>query len=145
MLQRRFESSLSRRGLFVRAGIVSALMLAGCIRKEPAAPKPDASYTTRGKIITLPKTGSPPEYLEIHHEKIPSFRNSAGKQIGMDEMVMPFPELGPGLKLESLKVGDKVKLTFEVYWKPRARYVATAVSKLPDDTALEITAESAKP
>ncbi len=103
----------------------------------------------RGEVDSLE---SPTTDFRVHHEAIPEFIGPTGTIQGMGPMIMAFwpPQ---GLSLEQARVtsldlgavapGDKVALTFEVIHDPDTHaikgYYATAVEKLPADTALDFS------
>lgn len=118
---------------------------------QPAPRQTDTTYaqeyTTRGVIQALPGADRPGTDLSIQHEAIPEFVNGAGETVGMRTMTMPFPHLAPGVKLDGLAAGDKVRFTFGVTWSPSTTpgatrlipsWTVTMIEKLPPDTALEL-------
>lgn len=131
------------------ARLASALMaavvglVAGCGGPPaPTAPEaPVASYTVRGRIVSLPDPARPAAELIVHHEPIPSFM-SGGEVIGMDAMAMPFPIVNDSVSLAGLAVGDAVTLTFDVTYDATtltpAEVVVTGVSPLPAGVRLSI-------
>lgn len=150
----------------IRLSISAALLmgcggvLSGCPRSETAAPKsagldraPDVSYSTRGIVESLPEAGKPTSEFMVKHEAIDDFLNPVNGQVGMNAMSMPFT-LGKGVTLDGLKVGDKVALTFGVWYKPRPgqpekktidTYAVTKIEKLPAETELEFRPARPKP
>jgi Cu/Ag efflux protein CusF len=85
--------------------------------KPSSAPVPAGSaevYSTRGRIEQLPGT-SRAAMLQIHHERIPEFKDRDGKVVGMNAMVMPFKP-APGISIEGFRVGDEIRFTFEHRW-----------------------------
>ena len=110
----------------------------------PPAKTPDATYTVRGEIVMLPVEGDKRTELKIHHEAIPTWKNKNGKvhtdkdgkEIGMMSMTMDFPP-AKGVDLSKLKRGDKVAVTFSVWWGHSPTWLAMKVEKLPDDTKLD--------
>lgn len=139
----------------VLVGVILGLstVLTGCSEKEkPAATgttgivppqrTPDATYTIRGEIVSLPVDGDARTEFRVHHQPIPDFKNKEGKVVGMKAMTMAFPP-AKGVNLSNLKAGDKVSITFSVWWGNTPGWLTTKVEKLPDDTKLEF--ESPKP
>lgn len=111
-------------------------------------------YTTRGVIAALPGADRPGTDLSIQHEAIPEFVDGAGQTVGMRTMTMPFPHLAPGVTLDGLAQGDKVRFTFGVAWNPSSTpgstrlipsWTVTMIEKLPPDTPLELGAPPASP
>ncbi|MBL8764203.1 MAG: copper-binding protein [Phycisphaerae bacterium] len=101
-----------------------------------ARPAPSAVYVTRGIIEQLPDPAKPAAQFMVHHEAIDNYANADGRVVGMGSMVMEFPP-EKGISLSGLRVGDKVELTFAVWWGRPSRWAATNVVKLPDTTTLE--------
>lgn len=115
---------------------LASLASTACNRTEPTASRgqPSAIYTVRGIVEALPN----PEKrtpLEVRHEAIDNFVDSTGAVVGMHAMVMPFP-LAEGVSLEGIEPGDKVELTFAVWWEPKGHWEATKIVELPPDTPL---------
>ena len=104
---------------------------------------PSATYTVRGVVESLPDAIAGSE-LEVRHEAIPNFVDETGAVTGMPSMIMPFP-LAKGLSLDGIAKGDKIELTFAVWWKPRNHYEATKIVELPADTALTFPAARPAP
>ena len=75
----------------------------GCPRTEKpaAATPPEAVYTVRGRIESLPDPSKPASDFRVHHEAIDNFVGLSGK-LGMDSMPMSFP-LAKGVSLEEIK------------------------------------------
>ncbi len=132
----------ARRNGRVRARRAAALFLAlllGVACEE--RPKPSVAafpaprtYATRGRIVELPsgEPGTPARRpLAIHHEKLDSFVDRTGKDVGMRAMTMPFPWVDPGVSLEGLGEGDGVELEFLVDWSKDQHYVVTRLKKIP--------------
>ncbi|MCW5768142.1 MAG: copper-binding protein [Phycisphaeraceae bacterium] len=99
------------------------------------------TYQTRGIIESLPDRSKPTAELQIRHEAINDFVDGAGKLIGMNAMIMPFPDLAQGVTLEGLAVGDKIEFSFTNTWSGaetsrRPRWVIDSISKLPPETEL---------
>jgi len=117
----------------------------GCKKQESSSPATPTiqkdSYTVRGLVVQLPDPASPAADFSVRHEAIPNFRQQDGN-LGMDVMDMPFP-LAPGLDISTLKIGDKVELTFEVDLNLAESkflgYRATKVVVLPPETELDFT------
>lgn len=97
------------------------------------------SYTTRGRIEKLP--GEKAGYLMIHHAAIADFLNREGKVVGMDEMVMEFPAVVPGMTLDGLMVGDPVEFTFEVRWNDDPVWVVVKLVELAPEAELGLKAK----
>lgn len=141
-------------------GLLGVLMVAlpGCSERGTASRAPavgsfevttpegpaDQTYTTRGRIETLPWE-SLDRTLHIYHETIPDFLNSRGEVVGMKAHNMAFGWIGPGVPLAEFKTGDIVELTFEVRWQSKPRSLVTGLKKLPADTVLNLSRESAPP
>ena len=104
--------------------------------------KADAIYRARGTVrkILKPsdkdaKTGEAASVM-IHHEALPSFKDKAGKTVGMKAMTMSF-SLAPSISLKGIETGDKISFRFEVRWsgdEPPLRLIE--VKKLSKDTEL---------
>jgi Cu/Ag efflux protein CusF len=146
--------------------IVAAALLMGCggvLGGCPQGPAtgaraedrtPDAVYTTRGIVETLPSPDKPTAEFQVKHEAIDDFLNPLTGELGMNAMIMPF-RLGRGVSLGDTKVGDKVSLTFAVWYKPVQgkpdkrtidTYAVTKIEKLAPETELEFRqARPAKP
>jgi len=103
--------------------------------REPPARTPDATYTVRGEVETLPTAGDKRTEFRVHHEAIDDFKNSSGKVVGMNAMTMDFPP-AKGVDLSNLKKGDKVSLTFSVWWGGSPPWLLMKIEKLPGDTKL---------
>ncbi len=111
----------------------------------PPARTPDQTYTVRGEVTMLPVEGDKRTELKVHHEAIPTFKNKDGKVVGMSAMTMEFPP-AKGVDLSKLKKGDKVSMTFSVWWGNSPAWLAVKVEKLPEDTKLDFGApKSAAP
>lgn len=125
----------------IRAGMLAAaaMCLSACKQeasKPPAPTAPEAVYTVRGKIVSLPDPAKPGSSLQIMHEPIDNFVRQDGK-LGMDSMTMPFP-LAKGVSLDGFAPGDVVEATFEVRWKSQPRFQTTKLVKLPADTPVRV-------
>jgi hypothetical protein len=139
--------------------IVLVASLVACSDPAAETPRPDPTdpatyeggqaYTVRGVIAQLPSDGPPPAELKIHHEHIPDFIGENGEIFvnnegipGMKAMVMAFPNLAPGIPLESLEVGDKIEFEFLVRWENKpgggrsASWLVSRVTNLPDDAEI---------
>ena len=128
--------------------MAAALLGVGGCSSEAPAPQTAAFeqvYTTRGIVKGLPDPSMPGNTLSIQHEAIPEFVNGAGEMSGMRSMTMPFPSLEPGVSLEGLEVGDKIRFSFGVTWRPSESpgstrripsWTVTAIEELPADTEL---------
>lgn len=132
-------------------GVLSGCPQAGTPGAAPAkaaglARAPDVSYTTRGIVESLPTPDKPTSEFIVRHEAIDNFLNPVNGNLGMNAMSMPFT-LGKDVSLGTIKVGDKVSLTFGVWYKPAPggdpskkaidTYAVTSLSTLPADTVLE--------
>ena len=124
------------RAYIVLAACLIAVLGVGCSESssKPKATAPEAVYTVRGRIVSLPSKDKPASSLQIEHEAIDNFVGMDGK-LGMSSMTMPFP-LAPGVSVDGLAVGDIVEFTFEVRWKSQPRSQTTRIVKLPPETAL---------
>lgn len=107
---------------------------------------PDArtdTYTgVLGVIDALPVEGDPETDLRIHHEHLPGFLAKDGTVFvtsdgvpGMKSMSMPFPPR-EGVDISTLRVGDKVRFSFEVHYGGTPPWELTGFEKL--DPATEI-------
>jgi len=123
--------------------LVVAASLCGCSGKDkPAdtgqkqpAKAPSATYTVRGEVVALPVAGDTRTEFRVRHEAIDDFKDTDGKVVGMGSMTMEFPP-AKGVDLSNLSKGDKVSVTFSVWWGQSPPWLATKVVKLPGDTAL---------
>ncbi|MBY0308508.1 MAG: copper-binding protein [Phycisphaerales bacterium] len=109
--------------------------------QTPPAKAPDATYTVRGEVASLPIAGDKRTDFRVHHEAIPSFKDKDGKVVGMASMTMEFPP-AKGVDLSKLKIGDEVVVTFSVWWGTTPPWLALKVEKLPDDTTLDLGSPS---
>lgn len=154
MLKRRqHESVLDKLGMSVGfAGLFFVMLLmglaVGCSKEgdgegggEGAIQTVIHTYTTRGRIVSLPEPGNPASEFRVHHEAIDDFRHADDSPAPMKSMTMPYP-LGPGVSLEDLAVGDVVEFTFDVQWEPSPGMGVTAIKKLPAETELLFEQES---
>lgn len=116
--------------LLVMLPIVLLVAFVGC-KDERGVDR----YTAAGKIVALPAGEA--KAVDIHHERIPTYRTRDGKQKGMDAMQMSFTPVG-GVSLDGLAVGDPVRFSFEVHWDTAPYLRLTAIEKLPPDTTLEL-------
>ncbi|HYD00180.1 MAG TPA: copper-binding protein [Phycisphaerales bacterium] len=117
--------------------------------RTPPGRTPDGTYTVRGEVSSLPTTGDKRTEFRVYHEAIDDFKDKGGKVVGMNAMTMDFPP-AKGVDLSNLKKGDKVSLTFSVWWGGSPPWLVTKIEKLPDDTKLVFgkakpPAEPAKP
>ncbi len=98
-------------------------------------------YKVRGEVMQLPSPEAPLAEFQVRHEAMPNFRNQDGS-LGMNTMTMPFPPV-KDLKLDGLKAGDKIMLSFEVNHDITTGnlidYYATGFEKLPAETVLDFT------
>lgn len=110
----------------------SLLAAAGC------GPKPEAdSYHVRGVVAAKNTGGDGLIRLSILHEEIPDFKNSEGKTVGMEPMVMTFA-VASGVSAGSVEPQDKIDFEFEVHWKPAPRLLITTLQELPAGTELDL-------
>jgi Cu/Ag efflux protein CusF len=130
---------------------ISSVFLVNCSGKdkpEPAKPAektveghpipartPDGTYTVKGEVAGLPVAGDKRTQFRVHHEAIDNFKDREGKTTGMNSMTMDFPP-AKGVDLSNLKKGDKVSMTFSVWWGNTPTWMVTKIEKLPDDTML---------
>lgn len=102
----------------------------------PPTQTPSGTYTVKGIVESLPTIDKPQSELRVHHEAIDDFADRDGKVVGMNSMTMEFPP-AKGVDISSLKVGDKVVLTFSVWWKQSPPWLATKIETLPPETPIE--------
>lgn len=117
--------------------LVPLALLLACGRSDsaPAEPPADAVYTVRAEIVQLPP--APGGELYLHHESIPTLRDSKGEVVGMASMTMPFAAPAE-LDLSGWQPGDRAEVTFEIRWSaPRMPLRVTRLVPLPDGTPLE--------
>jgi hypothetical protein len=112
--------------------------LGATIIHTPKGPAQRA-YTTRGRIDALP--GEKAGYLMIHHARIDDFLNRKGEVVGMEEMIMEFPAVVPGVRLDGLAVGDPVEVTFEVRWDDEPVWVITKLVELSPEAELGLASK----
>lgn len=111
-------------------------------KADPASLAHD--YTVRGVIAELPDPAKPMSSFRVRHEAIDDFRNKEGARVGMNAMTMSFDALAPGVTLDGLAVGDKLRFTIRVTYGPDGpRYPVTAIEKL--DPAVELEFRRAQP
>lgn len=115
---------------------LTPIALVACSRAapEPDRGTPSAIYTVRGIVKALPNAEKRTP-LEVQHEAIDNFVNGDGVVVGMPAMIMPFP-LAKGVSLDGIEPGDKVEITFAVWWRPKGHWEATRIVELPADTPL---------
>lgn len=96
-----------------------------------------------GVVATVPVAGKPGSEFKIHHEHIPGFKSKDGVVFvaadgvpGMKSMVMAFP-LGPGISLDGIEAGDKVRFSFEVNWGGSPPWRVTALEEIDADTVID--------
>lgn len=125
--------------------------LPGCDSKPSAQPArkaaapdmpPDQTYTVRGVVRSSPLASSKFAETRIEHEAIDGFVNLNGQVVGMNSMIMDFP-LDGSIDAGSIKPGDKVEVTFSVWWKGDPKWMATRIKPL--DPATELTFGRADP
>lgn len=93
------------------------------------------SYTVRGVVLRAATDG---REWQIHHEALPEFVGIDGKVEPMDAMVMPFPI--DAQVAGDLRVGDKIRFTFQVDWQGSPPLLVTRWERLPADTRLSFEA-----
>jgi len=103
---------------------------------SPPTTTPDATYVVRGEVMSLPLKSLPATELKVKHEAIDDFKDREGKVVGMSAMVMEFPP-AKGVDVSTLNVGDKVSVTFSVWWTQSPPWLAMKVELLAPETALE--------
>lgn len=133
------------------AVLSAGVALTGCDSKasspggrNAAAPSmpPDQTYTVRGVVRSEPRGSSRFAETQIQHEAIDGFVGADGRVVGMHSMIMEFP-LDGSIDARSIKPGDKVELTFSVWWKGDPKWMATRIKPL--DEATELTFGRADP
>jgi len=118
------------------ASVVAADPLAG-VKRTPADTLADQTYTTRGRLESLPTIdGRQP--LVVHHQSIEHFVDEEGVVVGMTEHAMAFPWLSPTLDVGEARPGDLVEIVFEIRWKSKPRVLLTMVRRLPPGTIVEL-------
>lgn len=121
----------------VAAALAFVLASGAVACRSEAPPAPSATdvrrYTVRGEVVALPEAGG--RELSLRHEAIHEFVDRSGAVVGMNAMVMPFP-VEPGVSLDGLAAGDKVRFRFAVDWS-RNRFAIESLEKLPAETTLE--------
>lgn len=126
-----------RRGAVACALLAAAAVAIGvgaCRKGEQLAPA-DATYSTRGQVIAVPKDTN--DELSVHHEAVADFRDREGKPEHMDSMSMPFA-VAPEVSLAGIAPGDKVAMTFEVRWDSLPTLRIVKLQELPETTALNL-------
>jgi Cu/Ag efflux protein CusF len=114
---------------------LAALLLAACGPGTPPPPKGITHiYTMRGEITEILGPDNPEGALRIHHEAVNDFRDTLDQPDPMNAMTMPFT-LAPGVSLDTLKVGDKIRFEWEVNWDAQIHRIKS-ITKLPPDTVL---------
>lgn len=115
--------------------LAAAVAVTGCGSKaeEGADHRPDAVYTVRGIVKSLPRSGE--SEMFVMHEAIDGFVNREGKRTGMDSMSMAF-RLQPGVTLDGIEVADKVSMTVEVHWHAKRPLEIATLEEIPADTEL---------
>jgi hypothetical protein len=126
------------------AAALLVLSLSACKGGRERAASPDTRvYTVRGQVLQVPAAERPGTELFIQHEAIPDFVDGKGDTVGMESMAMPFTP-APGLSLDSIRPGDKIRFELSVDW-PDNRIEVTRISRLPSDARLDFEADSASP
>jgi len=124
------------------------ITLSGCSKSDPApAPAPveelsapDIYPDLLAQIQQIPIENDPSTALRLHHQSMPTFKDSTGKVIGMRSMTMEFP-LADGLSLAGLRIDDKVRFTFEVVWNDSIpSWAVTKIEKIDPDTEIDFAA-----
>lgn len=111
--------------------------LAGVARTPAPAPA-DQTYTTRGRLESLP-TPDGKQPLVVHHQTIADFLDEDGSIVAMTEHAMAFPWLSETLDLGEARPGDFVEIVFEIRWKTKPRVLLTHVRKLPPGERVELS------
>lgn len=115
--------------------VLAVLAVAACTEPPtPAAGAPVQRYDVRGEVVRVQGEGEARE-VWIRHEAIPEFANRSGAKVGMSAMVMPFG-VEPGLSLEGIGPGTKVRFRFAVEWD-RNRIAIESLEPLPADAPLD--------
>lgn len=109
------------------------MVLLCCLVACKRGSQPDATYTARGEVKAVGPR------LELHHEAIPEFRSRTDQSTGMASMVMSF-HVAPGVSLAGVVAGTKVRITFEVRWSADPGLRVTALTVLPPETKLDLSA-----
>jgi Cu/Ag efflux protein CusF len=137
------------------AGLAAAIFVfgtGGCEKRgsgsASAAKAPDraadATYTTRAEVKMVPVKGKATSEFIVRHEAIDNFVDPRTGDVGMNSMEMPFTVKDEKM-LEGITIGDKVKMTFGVWYaempgqagkKQIERSVVTVIEKLPAGTEL---------
>ena len=112
-----------------------AVALSGTACRQEALAPADATYSTRGQVIEVPKVEG--GELSVHHEAVPDFRDRDGKPEHMESMSMPFA-VAPEVSLAGVAPGDKVEMTFEVRWDSQPTLRVVKLQELPESTALDL-------
>ena len=112
-----------------------AVALGSTACRQAALTPADATYSTRGQVIEVPKVED--GELSVHHEAVPDFRDRDGKPEHMDSMSMPFA-VAPEVSLAGIAPGDKVEMTFEVRWDSQPTLRVVKLQELPESTALDL-------
>lgn len=128
------------RGLARGTRLLLAVALAACAGGEGRPESEAAVYTSRGVVRRLPTEGSTAPEIWIRHEAIPDFTDIEGQRVGMDSMTMPF-RLDPGVSLEGLEAGDKVRFELSVDWEADLPARITDLEELAPEVELDFSAE----
>lgn len=123
---------MPRPGRGGRAAVVLALSgvclatVSGCGKQaEPvdrfAGRTPNEIYTIRGVV---PETWAPGVTLRISHEPVHHLVDESGMVVGMNSMVMEFPDIGAGVDVDAITPGMAVEFDLEVFWTPRGYRVS---------------------
>lgn len=117
--------------------IALALAASACGHSRSDSPaatvKAGDHYSARGKVTALPTSAS--REIEIHHERLATFKTEDGKLSPMMSMPMPFG-VSDAVSVDGLAVGDVVQFSFDVRWTGSPALMLTQIAKLPADTKL---------
>ncbi|MBK9188248.1 MAG: hypothetical protein IPM33_04755 [Phycisphaerales bacterium] len=106
--------------------------LAG-VARTPAPTPADQTYTTRGRLESLP-TPDGKQPLVVHHQTIADFLDEDGSVVGMTEHAMAFPWLSDSLDLGEARPARGVfpGTTHDARAEARPRFVAPRLEHAPD-------------
>lgn len=123
------------RWLYVVLLVAATASTFACRSDRAALPTADLTaerFTARGRVVTVRATE-----LEIRHERIESIRTALGKLEPMEPMTMTFAAT-TNASIQSIEVGDVVRVEFTVNYKTRPPLHLVTIEKLPADTPLEL-------
>ncbi len=120
--------------------LLATLAAGACSGREHELPPPDATYTVRALVRSLPPARGGEMLME--HEAIEEFAERDGTRTGMAAMTMPFTPART-LDLSGLNVGDPVRMTFEVRWRGDPLLRIVKIEKLPPGTKLDVPSRHA--